>query len=118
MQRRRLQWNCRARPLRTGIAPSFPILSHPGPPLLRTPARQGVLTPLTIATDTFLTPGTYCGGIVIQGAAQVRLQPGVYAIKDGPLIISRSAKLTGTDVGLYFAGELATMDMKKDFLIV
>lgn len=89
-----------------------PLASRPAP--LSNACPGGSQKPLLISTDTFLTPGTYCGGINIQGGSQVRLQPGIYAIKDGPLTIGQSSTLTGTDVGLYFSGALATMDMKRD----
>ncbi|WP_245447185.1 hypothetical protein [Methylobacterium sp. 17Sr1-1] len=34
-----------------------------------------------------LSPGTYCGGLSIEGGAEVTLKPGIYVMKDGPLIV-------------------------------
>lgn len=34
-----------------------------------------------------LDPGTYCGGLILTAGAKVRLNPGIYVIKDGPLVI-------------------------------
>ncbi|WP_244538247.1 TadE/TadG family type IV pilus assembly protein [Methylobacterium sp. ap11] len=34
-----------------------------------------------------LDPGTYCGGLILTAGAQVKLNPGIYVIKDGPLVI-------------------------------
>jgi hypothetical protein len=49
-----------------------------------------------------LTPGTYCGGLNIQGAAT--LAPGVYVINDGELSINAQARLEGTGVTFYLTG--------------
>jgi Flp pilus assembly protein TadG len=51
-----------------------------------------------------LKPGTYCGGLHITKGARVTLQPGVYIIKNGPLVVDKDATLTGTNVGFYFTG--------------
>ena len=32
------------------------------------------------------------------------LRPGVYIIKDGPLVVDKNASLTGVNVGFYFTG--------------
>jgi hypothetical protein len=49
-----------------------------------------------------LTPGTYCGGLNIQGNAT--LQPGVYVINDGELSVNAQAVLTGQGVTFYLTG--------------
>jgi len=49
-----------------------------------------------------LAPGTYCGGLTIESNANVWFAPGVYAFRDGPLIIKDQASARGTEVGLYF----------------
>ncbi|WP_244539583.1 TadE/TadG family type IV pilus assembly protein [Methylobacterium sp. 174MFSha1.1] len=41
---------------------------------------------LTGGTHT-LSPGTYCGGLSIDGGAEVTMRPGIYVMKDGPLIV-------------------------------
>jgi Flp pilus assembly protein TadG len=60
-------------------------------------------------THATLTPGTYCGGLTIGGAAQVTLEPGIYVIKDGPLYVDHFAALKGENVGFYFTGSKSTM---------
>ncbi len=57
-----------------------------------------------VETTLTLEPGTYCGGLKITGNADVTLQAGVYVMKDGPLIVEKSASMSGTDVSFYFTG--------------
>ncbi|WP_165795808.1 hypothetical protein, partial [Methylobacterium frigidaeris] len=38
-----------------------------------------------------LNPGTYCGGLVLTSGAVVKLNPGIYVMKDGPFVV-------GTDI--------------------
>ncbi|MCJ2012237.1 pilus assembly protein TadG-related protein [Methylobacterium sp. J-076] len=67
-----------------------------------------LLTPLAggthISANATLEPGTYCGGLYVSGQAHVTLKPGIYVIKNGPLIVTNSASFNGTAVGLYFTG--------------
>jgi hypothetical protein len=51
-----------------------------------------------------LWPGVYCGGLRIDGHAKVRLMPGIYVMKNGPLIVDSNAELEGEYVGFYFTG--------------
>lgn len=55
-----------------------------------------------------LEPGVYCGGIKINSAADVRLAPGVYVMKDGPLDVDLGARLYGENVGFYLTGDTST----------
>ena len=57
-----------------------------------------------VETTLTLEPGTYCGGLRITGKAAVTLRAGIYVMKDGPLIVDKSASMTGTDVSFYFTG--------------
>ncbi|SOR26824.1 conserved protein of unknown function [Methylorubrum extorquens] len=57
-----------------------------------------------IAEPITLDPGTYCGGLHITKNAVVTLRPGIYVMKDGPLIVDKRATMTGKDVGFYFVG--------------
>src|SRR2546427_2225747 len=59
------------------------------------------------ATRT-LSPGTYCGGIVISGGAKVTFNPGLYIIKSGGLTISASAA-SGTGVTFIISGGAVTI---------
>jgi len=52
--------------------------------------------------DVTLFPGTYCGGLTIEGNARVSFAPGIYMFRDGPLLIGDTATVTGENVGLFF----------------
>lgn len=66
-----------------------------------------------IASNVTLEPGTYCGGLKITKNAVVTMKPGIYVIKDGPLIVEKKGTLTGTDVGLFFTGNNAGLLFDK-----
>lgn len=51
-----------------------------------------------------LSPGVYCGGLIIDGASVVDLDPGVYIVKDGALQVKDLSRLRGEGVGFYFTG--------------
>jgi hypothetical protein len=57
-----------------------------------------------IAISTTLDPGTYCGGLHITKNAVVTMRPGIYVMKDGPLIVDKNATLSGADIAFYFTG--------------
>lgn len=61
-----------------------------------------------------LKPGTYCEGLKISGRSKVTFEPGVYVIKDGPLLVTDEAEITGTDVGFFFTGHGARVDFDTD----
>ena len=63
-----------------------------------------VLAMKTIKQNMMLEPGTYCAGLHITDEAVVTLKPGVYVMKDGPLIVDKKATLIGEDVAFYFTG--------------
>ena len=48
-----------------------------------------------------LRAGVYCGGLKITGSARVAMEPGIYIIKDGPLIVQDKASLKGTGVTFF-----------------
>ena len=78
----------------------------------RTPMVGSCLeTDLEVSSSAKLMPGTYCGGLSIGGSSEVKLSPGVYVIKDGPLSISDKATVVGEDVGFYLTGEDAIFRM-------
>jgi hypothetical protein len=66
---------------------------------------------------TKIRPGTYCGGLRIDGSSRILAEPGVYVIKDGPLKVTGRAQLTGTDVGFYLTGKGAVFEMTADTTI-
>jgi Flp pilus assembly protein TadG len=51
-----------------------------------------------------LQPGVYCGGLSITASSQVQLKPGIYIIKNGPLVIESSSVVQGKGVGFFFTG--------------
>jgi len=61
-----------------------------------------------------LKPGTYCGGLTIRGGASVTLDPGVFAILDGPFRLEDGAAIEGEGVGLYFEGQNARLDFDNN----
>lgn len=89
-----------------------PLASRPAPPM----RNCGGVYNMTVVNSSgaFLSPGTFCGGLNITQAAQVTLQPGVYVIVGGPLIVGMGARLTGSGVTIFFSGDQASMNMLKD----
>lgn len=78
----------------------------------RQPPAVGACTETNLivsARDLRLRPGVYCGGLHITNRANVRLDPGVYVIKDGPLRVDDNSSLAGTYVGFYLTGANATI---------
>ena len=61
-----------------------------------------------------LNPGVYCGGIDIALNADVTLNPGVYIIKDGPLIVDMQSRLQGENVAFYLVGDESTFFFAPD----
>ncbi|MBH0239582.1 TadE/TadG family type IV pilus assembly protein [Methylobrevis albus] len=86
-----------------------PLAARPPPPTAACKAQgHRVVDKGTLSARHVLTPGTYCGGLFIGGNSVVRLDPGVYVIKDGPLVIDSNADVRGTHVGFYMQGEKTT----------
>lgn len=56
-----------------------------------------------------LNPGVYCGGLVVNGASDVTLNPGLYVMKDGAFSVLRTSKVRGTNVGFFFTGRNADL---------
>lgn len=55
----------------------------------------------------------YCGGLRIEGSANVTLESGVYIIKDGPLTLADTASIKGTDVGFFLTGTGTRMNFES-----
>jgi len=51
-----------------------------------------------------LKPGVYCGGLKVE-AGSITMSPGIYVIKDGPLILKGSSTISGTGVGILLSGD-------------
>lgn len=87
-------------------------------PLSARPAPAGLdtcdHTDLVVSAGTVsLLPGTYCGGLAIQGGARVTLTPGTFVIKDGALTVDGGASMEGKGVALYFEGDKATLSFEQ-----
>ncbi|MGE3929636.1 MAG: pilus assembly protein TadG-related protein [Hyphomonadaceae bacterium] len=67
------------------------------------------LVTLSVTGTRNLRPGVYCGGLTILPGATARLAPGVYVMKNGPLLVMNGGALEGDGVGFYFVGDLSTM---------
>jgi Flp pilus assembly protein TadG len=72
---------------------------------------------LEVSSSTTLKPGTYCGGLVLTGSAEVKLEPGIYVIQDGPLTIAGNARLWGENVGFYLTGDDANFKFGPNTMI-
>jgi hypothetical protein len=62
-----------------------------------------------------LSPGVYCGGMEVEGTAN--LEAGTYIIKDGPLFIKKSGELKGKNVGFFLTGKDALINFEKETVI-
>jgi hypothetical protein len=60
---------------------------------------------------TTLEPGTYCGGLRIDGSSNVTFEPGIYVIRDGSFTVSGTATVTGEYAGFYFTGNGARLNL-------
>jgi Flp pilus assembly protein TadG len=60
-----------------------------------------------------LSAGTYCGGINVT-ASDVTFGPGTYIVRDGPLKVSGSGNISGTDVGIHMTGANASIAMSSN----
>jgi Flp pilus assembly protein TadG len=56
-----------------------------------------------------LRPGVYCKGLTVTDGAEATLAPGIYIIKDGPLVVDKGATLQGAGVALYLKGSGANL---------
>lgn len=60
-----------------------------------------------------LDPGTYCGGLQITNNSVVTLRPGIYIMKNGPLVVHNGGSLKGEGVGFYFTGDKTGLLLDK-----
>ena len=64
-----------------------------------------------------LSPGTYCGGLSLNGKVNVTFEPGIYVIKDGSFDVVGSASVFGEDVSFYFTGNNAKFDFSVPSIV-
>lgn len=63
--------------------------------------------------STSLSPGIYCGGMYIK-ARNVKLEPGIYIIREGGLRIHASGTVEAEGVTFIFQGVVGQIDIKGD----
>ncbi|MBU2533672.1 MAG: hypothetical protein KKB37_13095 [Alphaproteobacteria bacterium] len=51
-----------------------------------------------------LSPGTYCGGLELMAQSVVTFEPGIYVVKNGPLVFRSGSASMGSGVGFYLQG--------------
>jgi hypothetical protein len=75
---------------------------------------------LGISSGTFingtvtLSPGVYCGGIVLSSTANVTFQPGLYILRNGGITASGQALLAGSHVSFYLTGTNSQVNIPSD----
>lgn len=89
-------------PLADRSKPSFGSCNHNG---------------LVVDSNSTLKPGVYCGGLTLSGSAKVSLEPGIYVIKDGPLIVTDTASLVAKKVGFFLTGKGSIFEFHADTTI-
>ncbi len=105
--------SCQFRPASPDGCPVIkdPLADRPAPTVNTCTAipasanKKGDISKNLVDQSATLGPGTYCGGLHITKNAVVSLLPGIYVMKDGPLIVDKKGALSGTDVGFYFTGD-------------
>lgn len=61
-----------------------------------------------------LEPGVYCGGLEVTGDSDLTLAAGIYVIKDGPLSVAGTSKLTGEGITFFLTGEKGLIRFDDD----
>lgn len=64
-----------------------------------------------------ISPGIYCGGLKIEGGAEVTAEPGIYVISGGKLEVKDHSTLLGEYVSFVFADDPAVFVFDKDTTI-
>lgn len=93
-----------------------PLALRPAPPVGACD-ENGLALVTAFGTKTRLKPGVYCGGLAVSGEGEVELDPGVYVIKDGPLVVEGKVEFHGKGVGFYLTGLGSVISMKPDTMI-
>lgn len=88
-------------------ATEFRLLKTYGTQLLNIPPSENV-----VSHDKVLWPGTYCGGLTVDGN-NVRFLKGTYIIKDGPLTIKNGSIAKARDVTFVMHGPEAVVRIER-----
>src|SRR5262249_1858679 len=60
-----------------------------------------------------LNPGTYCGGINFNGSGTLTLNPGLYVLQSGSMILNSGWTVNGTGGTFYFADLFSHIPIKR-----
>jgi Flp pilus assembly protein TadG len=86
-----------------------PMAGRPPPPI------DSFCQPVNkVESNKTLNPGTYCKGLFIGANAKVTLNPGIYVIQNGPLILDSNADVYGRNVAFYFQGDNARFEFTSN----
>jgi Putative Flp pilus-assembly TadE/G-like len=89
---------------RTGCpAAADPLANLPEPAQAKGPCDYTDVVVNNFAITT-LDPGVYCKRLEINAGANVTLRPGIYVFQDAELVVNSLAKLSGSEVMLFFSG--------------
>ncbi|MCI5046890.1 MAG: pilus assembly protein [Aquisalinus sp.] len=72
------------------------------------------ISDLVFEEQVTLRPGVYCGGIHIGKHVELKFDPGIYIIKDGPFIVEKHSSVKGEGVGFYFTGDNSRFEFEKN----
>lgn len=61
-----------------------------------------------------LRPGVYCSKLEINSDSHVTLEPGIYVMRDGELIVNSRSTVTGSDVMIFFQGKEGRLNVNSD----
>jgi hypothetical protein len=64
-----------------------------------------------------LQPGAYCEGLEIINGSEVRVEPGIYMISGGALIVDNGSALEGDNVTFYFLDDDATFKFQNESIV-
>ena len=64
-----------------------------------------------------LQPGAYCEGLEIKNNSQVRVEPGIYIISGGALVVDNGSTLEGDNVTFFFLDDSATFTFQNDSIV-
>lgn len=62
------------------------------------------MTDAVIKGSSILDPGTYCGGLTVKTGATIKLNPGIYIMRDGQFRIDSGASIEGNEVLIALVG--------------
>jgi Flp pilus assembly protein TadG len=89
-----------------------PLANKPEPPTDR-PCDHPQPKIFVMGTHT-LQPGTYCGGIYAGFNAKITMAPGIYVLRDGPLLFGMNAELRGNGVSLVLTGKKSVVQFHQN----